>query len=983
VAVPTLGDVVTLSFYRWEVRGRGWDTAPYPVSLEPPYRPCFLVPGLGYASEPIDDGKRPTILSSLIESVRSAFASEPPKEEQPTFEERAPFEAPERGRLVSLRLHVPPTFDAKPALTRELLLALGTATHPVSLEIVGTADHASLQVTVDEDDAPLVLAHLRGYASGVSWIEDADLLQGIGSEDTTEVIEFGLKDEFFLPLRALDDFAIDPYVLLIAALEQTRAGESLALQVLYTRTHNPWGRAIHDALDDGDGGCLIEDAPWFLRAAEKKTDSPILAVSVRLVASAANRFRTRELMLGTHAFFRQFGHPGGNELVPLEADAECDLREAVLERTSFRTGMLLSADELTSLAHIPGASVSSEALTRSRIATREAPPVARGHALVLGTNEHRGVRTPVSLTQESRFSHTWLIGATGTGKSTVLAQMIVSDIDAGHGVAVFDPHGDLIDDVLARVPVSRTDDVILVDPADTERPVAFNVLRAESEVEKTLVSSDLVSILRRFATSWGDSMTTVLSESVAALLSHPQGGTLGDVKRFVVDQGFRKGVLTEVPDPDIRRFWEVEYPRIGERSVGPLLSRLDQFLRMKLMRNVLDQGDAKLDVSRVMKEGRILLCRLSKGQIGAENAHLLGSLLLAKVSEVALMRQGERKEDRRPFFVYVDECHHFVSPSLESLLTETRKYNVGLTLAHQTLAQLDASPSLESALCACAHTRIAFRVGDEDAKKVAGGFAHFDDDTLLSLGRGEAIVRIGSATSDCNLATTPLPPAPDDGRVEAIRDASRLRYGTVPTLPSIEPSPPPPVPAPPVPAKVETPRPEPPVRTRPAPPPRSPGRGGERHKYLQHLVKRLAEERGFRATLEAPAGDGQVDVLLERDQLKIGVEISVSTDGAHEAENLRKCVAAGFTHVVCLVSEKKVRTHLAEIAASEFSERAVLVAEPENAVAVLESLGTPAPTQETVVRGYKVKVSRQALSPLDAGAKRAALAALVAKTMKR
>jgi hypothetical protein len=968
---PTLGEAITESFYRWEVRGRGWDTAPYPVCLEPPYRPFFLLPGLGYSTERIDDGKRHTLLSTLVESVRSAFAPEPAPTEALTFEEQEPFEAPDRGRLVSLRLHVPPEFDAKPALTRELVFALGTATHPVSFEIVGTSGCAALQVTVDEDDAPLALSHLRGYAPGVSWIEDDDLLTR--DEDThKEVIEFGLKDEFFLPLRSLSSFAIDPYVVLLAALEQTRAGEQLALQVLYTRTHNPWGRAIHDALDDGDGGCLIEDAPWFPKAAEEKTASPMLAVSVRLIASSANRFRTRELLLDTHAFVRQFCESQGNELVPLEPDGECDLLDAVLTRTSYRTGMLLSGDELAALAHIPGAAVSSEALTRTRIATREAPGVARGHSLVLGVNEHRGVRVPVSLALESRFSHTWLMGATGTGKSTVLARMILDDIERGHGVAVFDPHGDLIDDILARVPASRVDDVILVNPADTERPVAWNVLHAESEIEKTLVASDLVSIIRRFATSWGDSMTTVLSEAVSALLAYPRGGTLGDVKRFIADTGFRKSVLADVPDPDIRRFWEHEYPKIGERSVGPLLSRLDQFLRMKLMRNVLDEKDAKLDVSRVMREGCILLARLSKGQIGAENAHLLGSLLLAKVSATALMRQGERPHERRPFFV---------SPSLESLLTETRKYQVGLTLAHQTLKQLDPTPSLESALFGSAHTRIAFRVGDEDAKKIAQGFAHFNQDALLALGRGEAIVRFGSAANDCNLSTAPLPKAADDGRIEAIREASRTRYGTVPAVVSIEPLevPPPPVPAP---AKVKTPAAQVEARPRPAPPTRSPGRGGEKHKYLQHLVKRLAEERRFRATLEAPAGDGDVDVLLERDGLRVGIEISVSTDAAHEALNLRKCVAAGFTHVVCLVSEKKVRTHLAEIVRAEFQGSAVEIAAPEDVVAVLDSLGTPAPTPETVVRGYTVKVSRQTLSPGDARAKRTSLAALVAKTMR-
>ena len=982
----TLGEAITRSFYAWEVRGRGWTTSPYPCALEPPYRPFFLLPGLVPTGVVIDDGKRPTILSRLADGVRSAFAPVAVSSEHIQFEEMEPFEGDDAGEQVTLRLHIPRDHDAKPSLSTELLAALATARYPVALEIVGSAGLVSMQITCATLDAPLVEGHLRGYLPGVTPLQGDDLLDRLGTSDLdTRVVEFGLTHEFFLPIRSLDSFAVDPYVALVAALERTQVGERLAVQIMFTSTRNPWARAIHDALDDGDGGCLIEDAPWFLKSATEKTESPLFAATVRLIGESVSTHRVQALIRGTAAFFTQYRDAHGNELSALEPEG--DLLRAVSLRETYRTGMLLSARELAALVHVPGASVASTALVRSAVNTRELPYVARGHALVLGVNNDRGVSTDATIDDESRFAHTWVIGGSGTGKSTLLAKLILQDIEAGHGVAVLDPHGDLVDDVLARLPRARFDDVVLFDPADTDHPIGFNILKAESELERTLLASDLTAIMRRFATSWGDSMTTVLSEAVSALLAHPDGGTLVDVKRFIVDARFRAQVLARISDPDIRYFWETEYPVIGQRSVGPLVTRLDAFMRMRLMRNIVGARDARLDVRSCMNEGMILLARLSKGQIGEENAHLLGSLLLAKMSEQAHMRQAVKPHERRPFFAYVDECQNFVSPSLESLATEGRKYRIGLTLAHQTMAQLSSVPSLESALLANSHTRIAFRVGDEDAKKVSQGFQHFDADDLRALGRGEAIARIGSSGNDFNLRTRALSPLSDSAeeRVEVIRAASRAKYATTP--PTVEPY----APSEPeqvVPQRSEAPAPAPepsasPIPTRPPPPiPSSPGRGGQMHKYLQHLVKRLAEERGFRATIEAPAGTGQVDVLLERDELRVGCEVSVTTDREHEAENLRKCMRAGFTHIVCISSEKKVRTHLTLVASTEFADRSVTIVSPEDVVTTLESFGAPR-AEETIVRGYKVKVTRQALSPGDASAKRSAVAAVVARALKK
>lgn len=988
MAVPLLQERITHSFYAWEMRGRGWATAEYPVELEPPYRRCVLIPE-GEERRPVDDGKRPTVLSHLVESVALLFArsDDDPSEPEP-FEEMSPFPAMDPGPRETFMLQVPEGEECSRAVTADLLGALSTATFPVSFELIGRRGTVTIQVSVASSDAARVASLIEAYVPGVAVVPGEDALVSARAGDSVvRSVDLGLCDEYFLPIRT--DHAIDPYVALVPSLALAKQGEFVVFQVLFTRTQNPWSQAIGEAIDDGDGGCVIEDAPWFLRRAKEKTASSLCAVAVRIAAGAEDDERALSLIRGVHPFLAALRAPDGNELSPL-ADSGGDPWETVSERITYRTGMLLSLDELATLVHLPDASVRSPALQRSSKRTAAAPEAALGEGLLLGANAHRGVTTPVCLPLEDRFAHLWVIGGSGTGKSTLLANLVLQDLERGHGGAVFDVHGDLIDDILARVPRPRRDDVILFDPGDAEHPVGFNILRAATERETIVLSADLVSIFRRLSTSWGDTMSTVLGEATLAMLHHKDGGTLHGLRRFLADERYRSAWLTGIEDPEIRHFWEHEYALIGTRSIGPLIARLDGFLRMRLMRNIVHVRKPALDLRSVMDEGKVVLAKLSKGAIGEENAVLLGSLLLAKLTSAALMREGVGPRSRRPFFLYLDEAQHFAIPSLESLLTEGRKYRVGVTLAHQTRVQLSSVPSLESALLANCHTRVAFRVGEDDAKVLGKGFAHFEEDDLTALGRGEAIVRIGGRDRDCNVRTAPLRARPEDAVqvIEAIRAQTRERYSSpiTPFEPVGEAVPPKPEPAPPtatttIPNTPVAPPPPAPIALRPPVPP-TPGRGGQMHKYLQHLVKRLAEERGFRATIEAPAGDGQVDVFLERGELRVGCEISVTTDFAHEEANLRKCVEAGFHSVVVISAERKVRNCLSAYAARELASKAIAVIAPEEIVPTLDGYGIEA-AKETSVRGYKVRVRRQTVQVGDASARRSAIAAAMAKAIGR
>ena len=783
------------------------------------------------------------------------------------------------------------------------------------------------------------------------------------------------------------------------------------LQVLFQRTQNAWAKTIQTALRDDQGEDIFLDAPSFTTLAREKTASPILAVVLRIAACGGTRTRVGELLHSATSALRQFERGGGNAFIPLANDDYDDAvhAQALLRRESFRTGMLLSLDELAQLVHVPDRSVRDAALVRVSKRSKALPEHAQGHQHTLGVHVHRGTAARVSIATDARLAHTHMLGATGTGKSTLLLSLIAQDIAHGHPVFVLDPHGDLIEEVLARIPDERIADVCLFDPsdADADYPVGFNVLRAGSEVEQQLIASDLVAIFRRLATSWGDAMTTVLSNAVLALLEHPEGGTLVTLRRFLIDDAYRRQFLAAIPDREVRFFWEKEYPVIGTRAIGPILTRLDQFLRSKLLRRIVGQQSGKLDLGKMVDERRIVLCKLAQGAIGTENAHLLGSLLVSKLHQVALARQALPLSQRHSAYGYIDECQHFVSESMASLISEVRKYGVGFTFVHQSLAQLDAQPQVRDALLSIAHTRIMFRTGDDDAKKLAEGCAYFEASDLRSLARGEAIVRLGEAAHDFNLRVEPVEPVDEEIAEErrgAVRASSRARYATprseledalplpidtppapvappdrVASTPLREPSAPvaagtPPAPAPNVRRA---------TRTAAAPSATTLGRGGKEHKYLQHLVKRLAEERGWRATIEDPGSEGaSVDVVLRQGVQTVGVEISITTSVEHEIANLGKCAGLGFTRMLFIAKEPKKRERVRAASAAVLPSCPVDAIAPDDILSALDTLAPSTAPTETTVRGYTVRVSRQQLTPSDVAAKRKAVAGVIVRSLK-
>jgi hypothetical protein len=1020
-------ELLTEEFYHWEVRGRGWRVWDAPVALEPPFRPFFghTLPPLAQVA-PLDDARKPTFVSKLVERLvgsRRRLAEQVPEVEEPLPD---PHEADDA--LVELLVTLPPDVKVTKERAERMLLLLSALPHPIAFEVVGEAQVTSIVFACHALDAVEVRRTLHGYFPEAAIQEERAWLRGLweaAEESDTAIVDFGLSREFMLPLKRPGSFDTDPLIAVIGALADLRAEELGVFQVLFQATRHPWAPSVRRAVTDGQGEPFFADAPEIVALAEEKLAQPLCAAVVRIAAQSPHSGRALAIARSLGRGLAQFRDPVGNEFIPLTNDDYPEDLHAgdLLARKTHRSGMLLSSEELAALLHLPSASVASEKLAREAKKTKAAPADAQRTGIVLGENVHRGKRITVRLDPALRTRHTYLVGASGTGKSTLLLSMILQDIAAGAGLAVLDPHGDLIDAILARVPEARIRDVVLIDPADEGYPVGFNILRAHSEVEKNLLASDLVAVFRRLATSWGDQMTTILGNAILAFLESEEGGTLLDLRRFLVDRDFRTAFLGTVRDPEVVHYFAKEFSLLKGNPQASILTRLNTFLRPKFIRYMVAQGEDRLDFRRFMDSGKIVLAKLAEGAIGEENAYLLGTLLVSRFHQAAFGRQDIAETARRNFYLYLDEFHHFVTPSLASLLSGARKYHLGLILAHQELRQLSAEDSaLTSAVLTNPATRICFRLGEQDARALAAGFSSFDAQDLQRLGVGDAICRIERADWDFTLTTNPVPPIASDeasARRAAIRAASRATYarpraeveaelagtrGETTAQPDAEEarqeqreiSASPASPTETVredrlarKTQADLPSPEllrPTAESRAMP--SQPGRGGAEHKYLQYLVKRLGEDRGWRSTVEADAlgGVGQVDVALERDGHHIACEITVTTSGEHEIRNIQKCLAAGYDEVIVIANQKKALRSLERLAADSISAGSVervKCLSPEELVAFLDEKDAAAVSRTQTVRGYKVQVNYKSVTATDAKARKDAIARVLAQGLRR
>jgi len=1026
--------MLTEQFYAWELRGRGWHVFDSPVSPEPPFRPFdgHFLPNIPV----VDDGRKQTFASSLLDKLRRKISPEPPPEvvsDVPEQDEPGP-DYLERDESLELAISLPPNLPVPREAFEQFLFNLAHCRQSIAFELVGTHENITPQFAVHPADAPLIRRQLAAYFPEALLTPQERMLDEVWSRPAeTAVVEFGLANEFMLPLMT---GKMDLFIGLASALAELNPDEVGLYQVLFQPVRHPWAESILRAVTDDEGGSFFANRAELPPATKQKLSRPLYAAVVRIAAGSDNYTRAWEIIQEMAGPLCGLANPHGNELIPLHND-DYPIQshaEDVSLRQSRRSGMLLNSDELLALFHLPCAAVQTSKLVRKRNTTKQLPKiVANAGGLVLGHNFHAGHSAEVRLTPEQRVRHTHIIGASGQGKSTLLTNLIRQDIENGDGVAVFDPHGDLIDSLLGIIPPHRVDDVILFDPSDEEYSIAFNILSAHSDLEKTLLASDLVSVFQRLSTSWGDQMSSVLHNAILAFLDSSRGGTLSDLRRFLLDVRYRNEFLKTVNDQEMVYYWQKGFPQLsGNKSIGPVLTRLETFLSPKPIRRMVSQPVNRLDFASIMDTGKIFLAKLPQGLIGRENAYLLGSLLVAKFQQAAMSRQRLDAKERNYFWLYVDEFHNFITPSMAEILAGTRKYRVGLILAHQELRQLQRDAEVASAVLSNCFTRVVFRVGDADARALAEGFTTFEARDLQNLEIGEAVCRVERSDFDFNLSI-PFSGEQEDAQAGEMRErviaASRSQHATPRAeveemlrksfeVPSPEPEAKPDEQKTAVPPTVQeravlevkpVEKPLPKAEVKPSPTlqapeekketkhpaePRDLGQGGSQHGVIQQRLTQAAQELGFRAKIEnnIPGSMRKIDLVLEKKGQSIACEINVESTIDEEVGNVSKCFKANYTRVAVICAKASRLSRLEEtmkgcFSAEQFS--GISFHSPDEFIAYLQTatIAEPPPEKleptEVLRRGYKVKRSFVDLSPEEAKAREASAFKTLAEQMRK
>lgn len=407
----------------------------------------------------------------------------------------------------------------------------------------------------------------------------------------------------------------------------------------------------------------------------------------------------------------------------------------------------------------------------------------------IGITNARGGKKKFGIKLDDRRRHIYVLGKTGVGKSTLLENMAIADIQAGKGVAIVDPHGELAEKLLDFIPEERLDDVIYFDPSDMENPIAFNPMEQVGTEFRHLVASGIMGVFKKiWPDAWSARMEYILNNTLLALLEIP-GSTLLGILRMFAEPAYRKKIVDNIKDPVIKAFWQNEFARYTQRleteALAAIQNKVGQFVSNPLIRNILGQSRSALNMREIMDSGKIFIVNLSKGKMGEDNSALLGAMIITRLQLAAMSRVDVPEEKRRDFFMYVDEFQNFATESFSSILSEARKYRLSLVLAHQYIGQLvssEGNTKVRDAVFGNVGTIVSFRVGAADAEFLEMEFTpEFLQQDLVNLAKANVYIKLmidGVSSRPFSAATFPPQQPPLVSYRDVIIRNSQMRYGT-------------------------------------------------------------------------------------------------------------------------------------------------------------------------------------------------------------
>lgn len=626
-----------------------------------------------------------------------------------------------------------------------------------TFEIVATAGDIRFYVSVPKKLRDLMEKQIYGSWPGaeVKQVPEYNIFSRKGK---VAFKSLKLSKEDFYPIKIYKDLAVDPLSSITATLSRMQAGEGAAIQIMIEPADSHWKDEGKEHVAKEKKKQATPDEADFkteqrdLEAIANKCSKPGFETLIRIVVSAPTMEQAEIHLDNIDNSFTQF--QGMNDFT----SAKIKFKQFFMTDFIYRyfpvvnwfgkQYSVLTSEELATIFHFPNKSIETPHLYWLHAKRAPAPANLPTSGLYMGKSVFRGVNKKVYISEDDRRRHLYIIGKTGVGKSEFLKDMAVQDIKDGKGLAVVDPHGDLVEEILPLIPPNRAEDVIYFDPSDTDRPMGFNMLEAYTEEQKHLVVTSIIGLMYKLYDPQktgiiGPRFEHAVRNAMLTVMSDP-GATFIEVVRVLTDAKYVQELLPKVQDPVIRRYWTDQIAATSDfhksETLDYIVSKFGRFVTNKMMRNIIGQSKSAFNFRKVMDEGKILLVNLAKGKIGEENSNFLGLVLVPKILVAAMSRQDMPKEQRKDFFLYVDEFQNFATPDFAQILSEARKYRLNLTVANQFIGQMDEE--IKNAIFGNVGTLVAFRVGVNDASYLQREFQPiFSENDLINVERFHAYVK--------------------------------------------------------------------------------------------------------------------------------------------------------------------------------------------------------------------------------------------------
>ena len=671
----------------------------------------------------------------------------------------------------------------------------------VSFEIVAKQEDIRFYVWAPKKSKDLVEKQIHGSYPDAEVME-VDEYNIFTPDGKVAYKSFQLGKSNFYPLKTFKDLATDPMTGITAALAKMGPGEAAVVQILVSPAESTWqkegGKFISDTKkqESDPEKAKFSTSAKTLEGVEGKIAKPGFETSIRIIAISTDEAIAKSHITNISSSFAQYAGDM-NSLKGRKIHSKGGFMEDFLYRYQPMFNVfgnhesILNSEELATIFHFPNKQVTTPHVFWLNAKTAPAPSQIPNEGFYLGMSNYQGVKRPVYISDEDRMRHIYIIGKTGTGKSEMLKDMILQDIKAGKGICFMDPHGDAVEDLLKLIPPERAEDVIYFNPADVERPMGMNLLEARTEDEKHFAATSIINLMYKLFDPYktgivGPRFEHGVRNAMLTVMAEP-GNTFVELVRAMTDSSYVQRLLPKVTDPIVRRYWTDQIAQTSDFHKSEVLdytvSKFGRFVTNKVIRNIIGQSESSFDFRKVMDEGKILLINLAKGSLGEENSNFLGLLLVPRILMAAMSRSNIPSEERRDFFFYVDEFQNFATPDFATILSEARKYRLGLCVANQFIGQVEEE--VKNAIFGNVGTKIAFRIGVSDASYMSHEFAPtFNEEDLLNVEKYHAYVTtivnnepVPSFSIDTTKDISKIKASESSRVSEIIKEMSRLKYG--------------------------------------------------------------------------------------------------------------------------------------------------------------------------------------------------------------